>query len=215
VKSWFISDLHLKDINERNSQTLLRFLFKLNTDAKNNQLFLLGDIFDFWVSDGKAFENQYSQIVQEISKFKKNGGSVYYFEGNHDFHIDVFWTKKLDIPVFETHAFFEIGNYFVRLEHGDLMNPDDKKYLAYRASVRKNWVEKLGHILPGSFLKWVGESLSAKSRKHSKNYSMNNQDEIKSMIRRHAEDSYAKKPFDIIALFTECNNICVWPGYIF
>ena len=198
MKSWFISDLHLKDIKERNSQTLLRFLLMLNQDPKNNSLYLLGDIFDFWVSDGNIFYNHYKEIVDAIVLLKKNGGQVFYFEGNHDFHVDVFWTKKFNIPVIEDVRFFQIGNYTVRLEHGDLMNPQDKKYLAYRASVRKNWVEKIGHLLPGFFLKWIGELLSAKSRKHSKNYSINNQNEIKMMIRNHAENIYQEKPFDLI-----------------
>jgi UDP-2,3-diacylglucosamine hydrolase len=53
-------------------------------------------------------------------------------------------------------------------------------------------------MLPGFFLKWLGETLSAKSRKKSKNYSMNNQADIKQMIRIHAESVYIEKPFDLI-----------------
>jgi UDP-2,3-diacylglucosamine hydrolase len=198
VKSWFISDLHLKDINERNSQILLRFLLRLNQDPKNNQLFLLGDIFDFWLSNGRAFQNQYQAIIDEIVKLKNNGGNVYYFEGNHDFHIDVFWTKKYGIPVIDDLAYMKIGNFDARLEHGDFINPHDHKYLNYRASVRRPWVETFGHMLPGFFLKWLGETLSAKSRKKSKHYSINNQNEIKQMIRTHGEYAYKEKPFDLI-----------------
>ena len=185
-------------MNERNSQILLRFLLRLNEDPKNNQLFLLGDIFDFWLSDGRAFQKQYQGIIDEIVKLKARGGNVYYFEGNHDFHVDVFWTKKYNIPVIDDLAFFKIGDFETRLEHGDLINSEDHKYLAYRASVRRPWVETVGHALPGSFLKWLGETLSAKSRKRSKHYSMNNQLEIKQMVRVHAELVHKEKPFDLI-----------------
>lgn len=198
MKSWFISDLHLKDIKERNSQILLRFLLRLNGDPKNNQLFLLGDIFDFWLSDGRAFQNHYQGIIDEILKFKNNGGNVYYFEGNHDFHVDIFWTKKYGIPVIDDLAYFKIGDFETRLEHGDFINPHDHKYLNYRASVRRPWVEALGHLLPSFFLKWLGESLSANSRKKSKQYSINNQTEIKQMIRTHGEAVHKEKPFDLI-----------------
>lgn len=198
MKSWFISDLHLKDTNERNSQILLRFLLRLNQDPQNHQLFLMGDIFDFWLSNGRAFEKHYQSIVDEIVKLKQSGGEVYYFEGNHDFHIDVFWTKKYNIPVIDDLAFLKIGDFEARLEHGDLINPHDHKYLQYRASVRRPWVEAFGHILPGWFLKWFGETMSAQSRKRSKNYSVNNQDEIKKMIRLHAERVHREKPFDLI-----------------
>lgn len=198
MKSWFISDLHLKNNEERNSQILLRFLFQLNKNPQQNQLFLLGDIFDFWLSDGHAFGKCYRRIVDEIVKLKKNGGQVYYFEGNHDFHVDVFWTRKFDIPVIDDEGYFQIGDYIVRLEHGDFINPDDQKYLQYRASVRTPWAEFIGHLIPGWFWKWFGEMMSAKSRKKSKDYSVNNQAEIKNMIRRHAESIYKEKPFDLI-----------------
>ncbi len=198
MKSWFISDLHLKDTQERNSQILLRFLIVLNQDPKNNQLFLLGDIFDFWLSDGRAFQNQFQVIIDEIVRFKNTGGTVYYFEGNHDFHVDVFWTKKFNIPVIEDLAFFKIGNFETRLEHGDFINPHDHNYLNYRASVRRPWVETVGHLLPGIFLKWLGGALSSRSRKKSKEYSMQNQTEIKNMIRTHAELVIDQKPFDLI-----------------
>lgn len=195
---WFISDLHLKDIKERNSQILLRFLFGLNQDPKKNTLFLLGDIFDFWMSNGKAFQQHYQPIVDALAYFKKNGGSVYYYEGNHDFHVDVFWTKKLGIPVIDDYNYMQIGGLNVRLEHGDFINPQDINYLQYREKIRRPWVEFLAHILPGSFLKWIGDTMSSKSRKKTMKYSEANQDEIKNMIRSHAQKVYLEKPFDLI-----------------
>ena len=35
VQHWFISDLHIKDINERSGNTLLRFLIYLNKKVKH------------------------------------------------------------------------------------------------------------------------------------------------------------------------------------
>lgn len=198
MTSWFVSDIHLKNINERNGNTLLRFLFFLNQNPKDHQLFFLGDIFDFWLSDGVAFINHYKQLIDEIEKFKNNGGFVCYFEGNHDFHVDVFWTKKLGIPVYENEAYFKIGNLDVRLEHGDFINPDDHNYLKYRALVRHPLVEPLGHLLPGFFWKWVGEKLSMKSRKRSSSYERFNYEKMINLIRTHAHRSFQQKPFDLI-----------------
>jgi UDP-2,3-diacylglucosamine hydrolase len=198
VKSWFLSDIHLKDINERNGNTLLRFLFSLNENPKQHRLFLLGDIFDFWLSDGRAFISHYRQLVDEIRKFKSGGGEVYYFEGNHDFHIDVFWTKKLDIPVIEEMQYFDIDGYRVRLEHGDFINPDDVAYLKYRARIRHPWLEPVGHILPGVFWKWFGEKKSRQSRKKTARYATENTEGLRHMIRSYAEKVYAEEPFDII-----------------
>ncbi|MBC7465828.1 MAG: UDP-2,3-diacylglucosamine diphosphatase [Bdellovibrio sp.] len=198
MTAWFVSDIHLKDVNERNGNTLLRFLFFLNKNPKENQLYFLGDIFDFWLSGGAAFANHYKVLVDEIEKFKKGGGFVCYFEGNHDFHVDVFWTKKLGIPVYENEAFFNIDGFEVRAEHGDLLNPDDLKYLKYRALVRHAWIEPIGHIVPGFFWKWLGEAQSQKSRKTSANYGLVNAEKVRNLIRTHAHRVFKQKPFDLI-----------------
>lgn len=198
MKSWFLSDLHLLDLKERNGQTLLRFLFYLNQNPQKHRLFLLGDIFDFWLSDGRAFVQHYKELVDQIAKFKKNGGEVYYFEGNHDFHVDVFWTRKLSIPVFEEQAFFDLDGKTVRMEHGDFINPSDVAYLRYRALIRHPLLEPIGHIVPGFFWKWFGEKQSQKSRKRTGHYGLNNAEQIKAMIRDHARRMYVEKKFDLI-----------------
>lgn len=198
VQHWFISDLHIKNINERNGNKLLRFLFFLNQNPSQHQLFLLGDIFDFWISDGKIFQEHYKVLISEIQKFLDGGGKVFYFEGNHDFHIDVFWTKKLGIPVIENEAYYKIGEYKVRLEHGDFINPKDVAYLKYRETVRRSWVEPFAHYLPGVFWKSLGERISAGSRKKSSNYAVKNQDSIKQMIRTYAQKKHKEKEFDLL-----------------
>jgi UDP-2,3-diacylglucosamine hydrolase len=159
---------------------------------------MLGDIFDFWLSDGEAFARHYKALVDEIKKFKAGGGYVCYFEGNHDFHVDVFWTRKLEIPVFEDEAYFKMGSLDVRLEHGDFINPDDEKYLRYRALIRHPWIEPIGHFVPGFFWKWLGEKMSHKSRKKSANYSKMNSEKVRTLIRAHAHKAYQEKAFDLI-----------------
>lgn len=198
MKSWFISDLHLKSAHERNGYILLRFLFYLNLSPKEHRLFLLGDIFDAWVSDGPAFVEHYKLIIDQIAKFKNNGGDVYYFEGNHDVHIDVFWTKQLNIPVIEDIEYFDLDGLRVRLEHGDFINPDDKAYRQYRRLIHHPWVEFLGHNLPSRFWKWLTEAQSGRSRKKSSRYAVENFEKISKLIRSYAEVTYKEKPFDLI-----------------
>lgn len=198
MTSWFLSDIHLKDLHERNGNTLLRFLFYLNQNPKEHRLFLLGDIFDAWVSNGRAFVNHFRMLIDEISKFKKAGGEVYYFEGNHDVHVDVFWTKKFDIPVIEEMQYFNLHGLTLRLEHGDFINPEDHAYHQYRALVHRPWVEFLAHNLPSHFWKWLTESQSAKSRKKTSRYAVENSERIIKLVRTYAEKAFREKPFDII-----------------
>jgi len=198
VKHWFISDLHIKDINERNGNTLLRFFFYLNQNPSQNKVYFLGDIFDFWLSDGNAFQKHYQYLIQQIKYFKDHGGELVYFEGNHDFHIDRFWTHRLGIPVIENEAYFQIGKLRVRCEHGDYINPDDKAYIKYREKVRRPWVEWIAHTLPGWFWKWFGETLSAKSRKKTARYTIDNTERLRTMIQAYAMKVYNSEHFDLI-----------------
>ena len=198
MKSWFISDLHIKDTKERNGEILLRFLRFLNQNPKAHRLFLLGDIFDWWLSDGSAFVTHFRPIVDEIARLKKQGGEVYYFEGNHDFHIDVFWTKKFGIPVFENIEHFKIDGLNIRLEHGDFINPNDHKYLEYREFVRKKWMEAIGHKVPSIFMKWFGDRKSSQSRKRSSQYAEKNIGDLTQMIRGYAEETAKTDNYDVI-----------------
>lgn len=198
MKHWFISDLHITNINERNGNLLLRFFFFLNENPSQNVVYFLGDIFDFWLSDGNAFQNHYKQLIDEIRKFKTAGGQLIYFEGNHDFHIDRFWTKHLDIPVIENEAFFKIDGLKVRCEHGDYINPDDKAYIKYRETIRQPWIEWFAHSLPSFFWKSVGENLSKKSRKKTGQYAAQNPEKLKTMIQAYAMKVFNTEPFDLI-----------------
>ena len=44
-KAYFISDIHLDNMQERNGEILLRFLHSLAAQEKVPDLYLLGDIF--------------------------------------------------------------------------------------------------------------------------------------------------------------------------
>lgn len=198
MTSWFLSDLHLRDINERNGNTLLRFLFELNKSPADQQLFLLGDIFDVWVSDGSVFVSRFQPIIDEIVKFKNAGGRVYYFEGNHDMHIDRYWTSRHGIKVFVDPQYMPVGQLNVRMEHGDYINPEDRAYLQYLSIVRHPFVRWLGHTLPSRFWAYVAGQQSQKSRKKTARYSIENAGRIRDLIRAYAIKSFAEKPFDLM-----------------
>lgn len=195
---WFISDLHLNDVFERNGETLLRFLFELNKNPQEHQLFLVGDIFDVWVSDGSVFVEKFQPIVTALAKLQENGGKVYYFEGNHDVHIDKFWNPRFQIEVFDEPRNFSLGGLKVRVEHGDYINPDDTAYLRYLSIIRHPIVEFLGHALPSRFWSFIASRQSKKSRKKTSRYAVDNSEKIISLIRAHAERTILKDNFDLI-----------------
>lgn len=206
-KAYFVSDIHLGTMEERNSQNLLRFLHSIAEEEVAPDLYLLGDIFDFWLSNHKVFIEKFKPLWVPLKKLKQRGSRLVYFEGNHDLHIKPFFEKELG---FEVHVEAQYENIFglqVRLEHGDLINLEDEGYLRWRAFTRNPGIVLLAHYLPGRFWKRVGERLSERSRKKSRQYRHNNEDSIRTMIHQHALRAYSQKPFDV--LISGHMHVCV------
>jgi UDP-2,3-diacylglucosamine hydrolase len=197
-RAYFVSDIHLENMQERNGQILLRFLHSLATQENPPDLYFLGDIFDLWLSGHKVFIKKFEPLFEPLRMLKSKGSRLVYFEGNHDLHLHPFWQKKLGFELFEEAQYFKIGDLTVRLEHGDQMNPNDIAYRRWRAFTRNPIVEFLAHALPGIFWNSLGEKMSQKSRKTSRQYRSRNEEPIRSMIREHAIVEHQKKPFDLI-----------------
>lgn len=200
MKAWFLSDIHLKSAKGRNGEILLRFLHFLESqEPSENALFLLGDIFDLWVGGHQFFVKKYSEIVQSLGRLREKGVQIVFVEGNHDLHVDSYFSKKLKIPVFVEAQYFQINGLTVRVEHGDLINLDDKAYLRYRSVVRHPLVRPLANFIPGSIWGKVGNKASEKSRKVSSKYHQQNQQHLVDMIRSHAHRTLKnERPFDIL-----------------
>jgi UDP-2,3-diacylglucosamine hydrolase len=198
MQAWFVSDIHIKSLNERNSIHLLRFLHFLSTpQAKATHLFLLGDIFDVWIGDSDVFYRKFKDIIDAILALKNAGIEVIYFEGNHDLHMQKFW-QRFDIPCYTEEKYFQLGKWTVRAEHGDLINPHDAAYLRYRDFVRKPHMQKLAYRVSGYFWDWFGARASKKSRMYSGKQRASREVELREIIRSHAERSFQQQGFDFI-----------------
>lgn len=205
TKAVFLSDLHLRSMEERNGQTLLRFLVSLESLPMPPDVFLLGDIFDLWVSDNKVFIKRYEPLIKCLKKIKSRGAKIYYFEGNHDMHLAGFWQENLGAEVYIGPRSFEVAGLRIRCEHGDELNREDKAYLRLRAVLRSPALQFLAHTLPGFFWDAFGQRWSRHSRQQSSGTGADEtgapkdrEDRIRAVIRAHAERVWEEDPFDLI-----------------
>lgn len=200
MEAWFISDIHLKSLEERNGQILLRFLHSLrDKDPYRTQLFMLGDIFDLWVGGHDYFGRKFQSLMDAIREQTARGMKVTFIEGNHDVHVENYFEKKLGVEVFVEAQYRQIDGLQLRLEHGDLINLEDEAYLRYRRIIRNPYIKPLGEILPGQFWDYLGERASKKSRARSSDYRKINEEKLVELIRQHAVKVYEQdKPFDVI-----------------
>jgi UDP-2,3-diacylglucosamine hydrolase len=199
VKAWFLSDLHLRSEDESNSEKLLLFLHSLeNKQREATHLFLVGDIFDLWISDHLYFVDKFQKIVNAIKVLVTLGIEVHYFEGNHDLYLRKFWQQDVGVKVHDGPEFFNIGSHVVRVEHGDLMNPDDKGYLFLKRVLQNPITRFIAHNLPGPGVSWIGERASRASRQYTSNQKALHDEQVKGFMHRYAEEQVKERSFDFM-----------------
>lgn len=205
MNAYFVSDLHLKSPEDRNTQVFRGFLASLlknaqsaGTSERPTHLFLVGDIFDLWIGGHDYFVRSFSDIVELIRSLVANGVEVHFFEGNHDLHLAPFWRDKLGVQVHTEARYFELGGQVVRVEHGDQMNPDDKGYLFLRWFLRTPVMKTAALRLPSAIVSAIGERASRASRNYTSTAKELSDERIRSIIRKHVEKTYRERAFDLL-----------------
>jgi len=90
-RSIFISDVHLSSKGSRAEELLL---FLKSCECVN--LYLVGDIFDFWHLRKRVFwRKEYTKLMETILKRARKGTRVTYIPGNHDDIIRMFCDLNL------------------------------------------------------------------------------------------------------------------------
>ncbi len=201
TRAYFLSDIHLKTAEERNSQILLRFFrFLAESDlaSRPSHLFLVGDIFDLWVGSHRYFVRRFEPLIAALRSLRELGIEIHFFEGNHDLHLHDFWQGEMGFHVHTDARYFQLAGKMVRIEHGDLINPEDKGYLFLRRFLRTSLMKTLALNLPALVVKTIGERASRASRDYTSTAKELPHDNMVAMVRRHAETAFLQKPFDLI-----------------
>jgi UDP-2,3-diacylglucosamine hydrolase len=198
MNAWFISDIHIRDINDRRGFLFLKFLDRLLSDLPVTHLFLLGDIFDMWIGPSHYFSSKFQPIVDRISELKKRGVVIDWIEGNHDMHLKNFWEKELGVSVYTESHTVQLNDIVFRLEHGDMINPFDEPYIRYRSLIRSPIIEQLAQIVPGRAINKIGTYFSRKSRHKSSEFAEHYPDQIREMVHNYAHKIAEFENFDFI-----------------
>lgn len=206
TRAFFVSDVHLRPsqglrsdpFEDPNIRRLARFLDDLRGGLRATHLFLAGDIFDLWIGSHRHFIAAFLPVVESIRKLVREGVEVHVFEGNHDLYLSGFWAGELGCRVHQDAANFELAGFLVRVEHGDLINPEDRGYLLLRKALRWRPVEFLAQRLPEGIVAEIGRRASRASRAYTSTAKRADPSQIREMIRTHAVRAFADAPFDLL-----------------
>lgn len=132
--SYFVSDVHLGlavgSPSER-ERRFVEFLRSINP-AETENLFLLGDIWDFWYEYRDVVPKGYARVFAAFQDLIDSGVRIYFFQGNHDV-----WTysylEELGLTRLVQPSVVQIAGKKFCLGHGDGLGPVPLSYKFLRS----------------------------------------------------------------------------------
>lgn len=131
----FVSDLHLQ---EAMPQTLAAFAAFLQRHAlAARQLYLLGDLFEYWPGDDDLDAPFNRQVVDAVRAVADAGVSVSWISGNRDFLVGEEFARRAGLTLLPDPFVTTIAGRRIVLAHGDAQCTDDQDYMTFRTQVRQ------------------------------------------------------------------------------
>jgi UDP-2,3-diacylglucosamine hydrolase len=165
-KIYFLSDFHLGAPDAATSlareKRVIRFLDEVKHDA--GEIFIVGDLFDFWYEYKKVVPKGYVRILGKLAELTDNGIPVHFFVGNHDMWMTDYFQKELNIPVYYEPVPFEFNGRQFLIGHGDGLGPGDHGYKFIKKIFRNGFSRWLFGILPPYIGMGIADYFSRKSR---------------------------------------------------
>ena len=156
-----ISDLHLTPSMPLTAQRFFDFCEK--EAPKVEAVFILGDLFEYWVGDDASTSSPFQQEVQRALANLSAKVKTYYLHGNRDFLVGKSFIKKSGMTLLSDPSEVEIASQKWLLAHGDALCTADIGYQVFRHWVRKPWVQKLFLSLPLNWRKGIAQHLRRNS----------------------------------------------------
>lgn len=166
-KIYFLSDFHLGAPNHEASlereKIIVQFLDEIKDQAA--EIFLVGDMFDFWYEYRKVVPKGYVRLLGKLAELTDRGIPMHFFVGNHDMWMKDYFQKELGIPVYYHPKEFERNGKKFLVGHGDGLGPGDHGYKRLKKIFRNPACKWLFGILPPMAGMGLANYLSRRSRR--------------------------------------------------
>jgi UDP-2,3-diacylglucosamine hydrolase len=187
-----ISDLHLSQ--ERPFITGRFFEFLKGEAPAARALYILGDLFDYWVGDDElrapGADPAASGVVAALRALASGGTAVYVMQGNRDFLLGSDFFSACGAQALADPSVAEIGGVQTLLMHGDTLCTDDLDYMAWRSTARSAaWqADFLAAPIDERRARSHALRIESEARKRAKSAAIMdvNQQAVRQAFRRHA-----------------------------
>lgn len=163
---YFASDFHLGSPDHTESRIredrIVRWLNAIEPTCA--ELFLMGDIFDFWFEYRTVVPKGYIRLQGKLANMSDAGIKICFFRGNHDMWVEDYFTKEMGIQIVSDELIIERGGKRFYLHHGDGLGPGDANYRILRKIFRNPVCRWLFSVLPPVIGLGIATGWSSKSR---------------------------------------------------
>jgi len=147
---------------------LFAFFDHIAIDAQ--ELYIVGDLFDFWIEYKYAIRPDYYKAIFRLLKLVESGVTVHYLAGNHDFALGTFLRDTIGLQIHQEHLVTDIQNKKVHLYHGDGLAKNDVGYRLLKKILRNPVNQKFYKMLHPDIGVPLGSFFSGSSRKMLANW---------------------------------------------
>jgi len=183
LQSLFISDLHLSE--DRPAANERFFAFIEDTGARADALYVLGDLFEYWIGDDDL-ANPFNGVIAGFFRRLTEGGTrLYFMHGNRDFLVADGFAAATGATLLPDPSVVQ----GVLLMHGDTLCTDDLDYQKWRDTARApQWQRTfLGKSLEARRVEVKGLREKSKQAIEAKPDEIMdvNEDAVREALRRH------------------------------
>lgn len=157
----FVSDVHLSQEDPDRALRFARFLGE--APPRLARLFVLGDLFDYWVGPSQASAPEHAAVFDGLSTLASRGVELGFVPGNRDFLAGSDLAARTGMRLLGDEAAVEAAGLRVLATHGDLLCTRDTHYQAYRRFARSPLVRWAFGALPESVRSRVARGWERKS----------------------------------------------------
>lgn len=166
TKYYFFSDVHLglypEESSREREKKLVRWLDSIKADAC--ELFLVGDIFDFWHEHKHVVPKGFVRFMGKLAELNDAGVKITFFSGNHDIWAYGYFEEELNMKILHQPIEREINGKKFFIGHGDGVGPGDTAYKLLKWTFRNRFLQWTFARLHPNFAMWIGKSWSKSSR---------------------------------------------------
>ena len=199
-KIYFISDFHLGvptyEKSLERERRVVEWMDSIKHDAE--ELYLLGDVFDFWFEYKTVVPRGYVRLLGKIAELTDSGIPVHYFTGNHDMWTFDYLEKELNVKIYREPLEKIYNGKKFYIGHGDGLGPGDHGYKFIKKVFSSKICQWLFARLHPNFGIGIANYFSRKSRIATGNEDEKFLGEEKEWLVIHSKELLEKEHYDFL-----------------